>query len=156
MNTQIIAVENITIPEWCERPFVKNADDRDRSSIEKNGIQQPLVVLEADGGLVLVKGLRRLRIAKALGLGKVPVITTPVPEGASVDDYGRELRLSLDVHRSDLLPSQKATVIETLKARFGMNNKQVAAFLHCDADTCTNVLAIRRYIPPVVAAIDAG
>ncbi len=59
------------------------------------------------------------------------------------------------MHRQDLLPSQKCALVEELKARFKMQNKQVAAYLGVDQDTITNWLAIRNYIPEVAQAVDS-
>lgn len=156
MKSKIVSTAQIIVPDYAERPANKVADSRDLESIKASGIQQPLIVIEDDGRLLLVKGLRRLRIAKSLGLGKVPIVVAPIPNGYDSETYGRELRLSLQSHRQDLLPSQKCGLVEELKTRFAMSNEQVAAYLGIAADSVTNWLAVRRYIKPVVTAMDAG
>lgn len=157
MTTQYLNHDDIKVPDYVERPFSKIQDSRDTESIRTVGIQQPLVcVRDGNARLLLADGLRRLRIARSLNLPKVPILVAPVPAGYDCDTYIRELRLALDVHRQDLVASQKAQLIETLKERFGMNNKQVAAFLGCDQDSVTNWMAVRSYIPEVVTAMDAG
>lgn len=154
MKSALIAADRIIVPDFVERPLSKVADDRDRRSIEAHGIQQPLVLVADGARLLLAKGLRRLRIAKSLGLGKVPYVEAPVPKGYTPEDYVRELRLALDMHRADLLPSQKCALVEDLKQRFSMQNKQLAAYLGIDQDSVTNWLAVRNYIPEVVVALD--
>lgn len=156
MKSELISTDRIIVLDFVERPHAKVADDRDRRSIEQSGIQQPLVLVEDGDRLLLAKGLRRLRIAKSLGLGKVPIVRETAPKGMSAEDYVRELRLVLDVHRQDLFPSQECALIMELKERFRMNNTQVAAYLGLDQDTITNKLAVRNYVPAVVDALDSG
>src|SRR5690242_6872917 len=124
-KVSMIAVERIVVPEFVERPFNKVADARDRASIEKHGILQPFVLVQDGERMLLAKGLRRLRIAKSLGIAKVPYVEAAVPRGYEVDAYVRELRLALDIHRSDLTPSQKCQHAAELKERFGMTSKQL-------------------------------
>lgn len=155
MKSELIPTDRITVLDFVERPLSKVADDRDRRSIEQLGIKQPLVLVRDGDRLLLAKGLRRLRIAKSLGLGKVPCVVEKA-RGGSPADYVRELRLVLQEHRQDLFPSQKCGLVNELKDRFGMSNKQVAAYLGIDADSVTNWLAVGNYIKPVVEALDSG
>lgn len=156
MKSGTISTDKITVPEWVDRPFNKIADARDSESIKQHGVRQPLVLVDDGNRLLLAKGLRRLRIAKSLGLGKVPYVIAPVPDDYSAEDYARELRLALDMHRQDLTPSQKCQHALELKDRFGMNNKELAAYLGVDQDSITNWTSVRNYIPEVVAAIDGA
>lgn len=155
MKASTVSVDRIIVPEYVERPYAKIQDARDKASIEAHGIQQALVLVPDGERLILAKGLRRLRIAKALGMGKVPYVTASVPEGMPVDDYVRELRLALSEHREDLRPSQKMNLVEELKRRFKMSSKEIAHYLGVDEDTIVNWRSLRKYIQPVVAAIDA-
>lgn len=157
MTSDTISPDRITVPVWCERDPNSRADDRDTTSIQKVGIQQPLCLVRDGDTLLLAKGLRRLRIARSLALEKVPVLIVDPPEGRTADSYARELRLALDIHRQDLVPSQKAELIERLKAApFNMSNVQVAAYIGIDPDTVTNLLAVKSYQKPIRQAIDAG
>lgn len=156
MKSQLIPIDRITVLDCVERDENRVADDRDRKSIEASGIQQPLVLIEHGKRLLLAKGLRRLRIAGHIGLTKVPAVIHPLPEKTQPEAYVRELRLVLDMHRQDLMPSQKAEVVETLKRTFGMTNHQVAAYLGIASDSVTNWLAVKQYVPPVVQALDSG
>lgn len=96
MKSQLVSIDRITVPDFVERPLSKVADDRDRQSIAAVGIQQPLVCIADGERLLLAKGLRRLKIARSLGMGKVPVITADLPRGYDAETYVRELRLALD------------------------------------------------------------
>lgn len=156
MNAKLIPIEKINVGDDVERGSARVEDDALRKSIEAGGIQQPLVVLSDGDGFMLVDGLRRLRVARVLGIGKVPAVVDVPPAGVSPTDYRRQVRFILDEHRQDLVPSQKAELIETLKRMFGMTNRQVAAYLGIDADSVTNWLSVKQFIPPVVNALDAG
>lgn len=156
MKSELISTDRITVLDAVDRPLSKVPDDRDRRSIEQFGIRQPLVGVRDGERILLAKGLRRLRIAKSLGMGKVPIVLEDAPKGFTPADYVRELRLTLQEHRQDLFPSQKCSLIMELKKRFGMNNKQVAAYRGIDPDSVTNQLAIANYIRPVVEALDSG
>lgn len=157
MKAATLSLETIDVPEDVERPADRVADDQLLRSIEAGGIQQPLVVIPGKGRkFLLIDGLRRLRAARALKLKTVPAVIDAPPSGLDAGEYRRKLRFILDEHRQDLLPSQKAELIETLKKMFSMNHKQVSAYLGIDQDSVTNWLAVKHYIPPVVQALDEG
>ena len=157
MNTKQIPVGSIEVPAKYDRPESRVRDDILRKSIAQLGIQQPLVVIETGKGKYrLVKGSRRLRFAKELDLPNVPAVIDVLPEGSNVEHHSDNLRFILDQCRQDLVPSQKAELVETLKRTFGLNNIQVAAYLGIDQDSVTNWLAVKKYIPEVVSAMDAG
>lgn len=156
MKSGQISTDRITVLEFVERPHNKISDSRDRLSIEKHGILQPLVLVPDGDRLLLADGLRRLRIGKSLGIGKVPYVLAPAPRGRNAEEYTRELRLALDIHRQDLTPSQLCAQAMDLKERFQMTNKELAAFMLCDQDTITNRLSVRNYLPEIVQALDSG
>lgn len=156
MKTTHLSPDQLTIlPVIAERSQSRVADSFLRNSIAKGGIQQPLIAVRDGERILLVKGVRRLRIARALDMKRVPVLVYDAPEGADVERYVKELRFVL-FHRQDLMPSQKAALVATLKERFQMTNAQVAAYLGIASDSVTNWQAAQRYLPPIVAAMDAG
>ena len=153
----LVPVDAIGVPNQVTRPRPNKLEDEVLlRSIRQGGIQQPLVVLAVGNGYQLVDGSRRLEAARALGLPKVPAVIDMPPSDVSAENYGRRIRFILDEHRQDLLPSQKAELILKLKETMALNNGQMAAYLGVDPDSITNWLAIRRYIPEVVRAIDVG
>lgn len=153
----LVPVEAIGVPAGATRPRPNKLEDEVLlRSIRQGGVQQPLVVLAVGNGYQLVDGGRRLEAARALGLPKVPAVVDIPPGDVDPLTYGRRIRFILDEHRQDLLPSQKAELILKLKETMGLNNGQMAAYLGVDPDSITNWLAIRRYIPDVVRAIDVG
>lgn len=148
----------ITVPTWCRRESKAVRDDLTRKSILEFGIRQPLVLVpDADGRILLADGLLRLEIAETEGISKLPyVLDEDCPDGTAPDDYARKIRFIVNFHRQDLLPSQKAEMIVELKGRYGMSNAQVAAYLGAAPDSITNWLAVKKYIAPVVEAMDSG
>lgn len=156
MKTGTISTDKITVLDFVDRPFSKVADDRDKMSIEKHGIQQPLALVPDGDRMLLADGLRRLRIAKALGISKVPYVLAEPLDGYTAEAYVRELRLALDIHRADLSPMQKCQQAMTLKERFGMSSLQLAAYIGVHHDSICNWLSLRHYLPEIVAAIEAG
>lgn len=155
MKIGYIAIDRVVVPQAVQRPADPAADSRDLEHIRKHGIERPLVMVRDGKRILLAKGLRRLRFAKTLKLAKVPFILHPVPKGYKTEDYIRELRFALFQHREDPKPSVKCAMVLELKARFGMSNKEIAAYRGVDQDTITNWVALKNYIPEVVQAIDS-
>src|SRR5438045_3260951 len=108
-------ISEIEVPAEFQRAPSRVDDDILRKSIAASGVQQPLITLDIDGALVLVKGSKRIRLAAEVGLERVPIFIDEVPRGAVPMDYARQLRFVLDHHRQDLVPSQKAETIGKLK-----------------------------------------
>lgn len=156
MKAEVLTVQKIVIPDYVRRDPDKVGDDLLRKSIEHGGVQQPLVVVKERGTPILVDGLRRIRQCNALGVAKATAVIDVVPKGQTTEEYIRKIRFVLDEHRQDLLPSQKAELIETLQRMFGMKKVQVAAYLGVDPDSITNWLAVKKYVPEVVTALDSG
>ena len=152
-----VPISAIQIPEKYRRRGNAVEDDKLRQSIEQTGIQQPLVVSHLGSGkYVLIDGFRRIEVANYLGLNEVPTVIDVVPKGAAPEDYRDRMRFILDEHRQDLFPSQRATLIKTLKKNFDMNNRKVGQYLGVDAVTISNWLMIDSYIPEVAKAVDEG
>ena len=157
LTVTLVPIDQITIsPEFNRWGDSRTDDGILTKSVEKGGVQQPVILLRDGECLHLVKGSRRIGAAKAVGIPKVSAVIDQLPEGESADSYIRRLRFILDEHRQDLLPSQKAELIVKLKDTLTLNNGQVAAYLGVDADSITNWLAVRRYVPEVIAQMDAG
>lgn len=157
MNVTLLPVTALDVPEEFLRETPSATEDAQlMDSIRKGGVQQPLIVLPKGDRYWVVKGTRRLTAALSLGLPKVPCVIEHVPEGENPMAYARRVRFITDEHRQDLLPSQKAEIIERLKKDMGFTNADVATYLGVVADTVTNWMAPLRYIPEVRESIDSG
>ena len=160
LSVRSIPIRLITIPADHRRssPSVKE-DAALQNSIKLSGVQQPVTVIPNGDRYILVKGSRRIAAAQFNGLEEIPAVVNEPPEGLSASAlkaYRHRLRFILDAKRQALTPSQRAKMIKQAKKKFDMNNKQIAAMLGWDAGTMTNWLAVSRYAPAVVRAIDSG
>lgn len=157
MNTALLPTKSLVVPpEFLRETTHSTEDDQLLDSIKKGGVQQPLIVLRFGDGYRVIKGTRRLAAALTLGIPKVPCVVEEVPEGQDPLAYARRIRFITDEHRQDLLPSQRAEIIERLKADMKFTNEDVAAYLGVVPDTVTNWTAPLRYIPEVRDVIDDG
>lgn len=157
MHVQPISTGLVDVPPEYDRVGNKMTDDLLRKSIKAAGVEQPLLVVPQEFRFTLVKGSRRLRIARELGLSKVPcVVVKSAPLGTDEVAYRDRLRFIVDEFRQDLTPSQKAEVISTLKSMFGMTHKEVAEYIGIVSDSVRNWLSVKNYIPEVVEALDRG
>lgn len=154
LTVQDILTERIHLPPEFERDAIRE-DDQLLTSIKASGVQQPLVVVESEGVYKVIKGGRRLRIAKSLGIPKLPCVILSVPESKAEMTFMREERFRIDQHRQDLLPSQRAQLIQEFQRVHNFTNGQVAAYLGVVRDTISN-WKLDAYDPSIVEAIDAG
>lgn len=156
LTGQLVRIDAIDFPPEYERKASLVEDDALRRSVEKSGVQQSAVVMPGDNGrYTLVKGGRRLMIAENKGDHTIPVVISVPPTGEDPVQYRNRLRFILTQARQDLRPSQRASLIKQLMSMFGMKQKDVSAYLGVDAGSITNWLAIDKYIPPIVHAIDS-
>jgi len=150
-----VQISAIKVPDKYRRRGNVVEDDKLRQSIERTGIQQPLVLSYiGDGKYVLIDGYRRLEVAKYLKMKDAPCVIDEVPRGVAPEDYRDRMRFILDEHRQDLVPTQRATLIKMLKKNFDMTNRQVGEYLGVDPVTISNWLMIASYIPEVARAVD--
>lgn len=149
-----IPIDKIHVPD--EYDIIDNAveDEMLIKSIHQTGIQEPLVVLSTPSGYSLIDGLRRLQVAKELGMTTVPCFIDSLPDGADPKQYQDRIRFILDEQRQDLFPSQRATIIKQVMKTFNMRFRHVAKYLGVDIGSISNWLAVDRYIPEVIEAID--
>lgn len=146
----------IDVPPEYESKDSLVEDDALRKSIEKSGVQQSIVVIPNEDRFTVVKGARRVRISQIVGLKDIPALVNEVPPGADPKEYRDRLRMILTQARQDLLPSQRASMLQDLMKVTGMNQTQVAEYLGVDAGSITNWVSVNRYIPEVVKAIDTN
>lgn len=122
-----IAIEKILPnPEQPREVFDKSALKNLAESIVANGIIEPLVVEESDGGnYILHDGERRLRAARIAGLKIVPVVIVPPLNGTA-----REERLTralvANIQREDLNPIEEARAFQKMINDLGISINKCA------------------------------
>lgn len=157
-------------PYSIDRPTQDLAQLMD--SIERVGIAEPLIVRPRDGGgYEIIAGHRRDYCAKAIGLETRPVIVREYS-----DEDADILVVDYNIHRDDLLPSEKARAyklrLDAMKRKAGRPSKNgVQIEHHFSQGKARDILAeqvdesaakIQRYIrlnsliPPLLEKVDNG
>lgn len=95
------------IKPYEDAPFKVRLDENMEElveSIEENGVLVPTIVRpHTDGGVEMLAGHRRLKACELAGLDKLPVIVKNLD-----DDTAIILLVDSNIHREDILPSEKA------------------------------------------------
>jgi len=156
MKFKSISRELIDVPEEYPAELDSVADDRDFQSIKENGIQQHLAVIAEAGRYVLIDGVRRFRFAGMLKHEAVPCDIHEVPEGEEPDTWRRTMRVILNFHRQDLIPSQKAEMASEVKRLYGLTDAQLGEKCGVSARTIRNWLAVKSFLPEIQRDLDDG
>ena len=120
-------------------------------SIREQGLVQPLVVTEVEGGYQLLVGERRWRASKLAGLDAVPVVVRDVTPQQML-----ELALVENLQREDLNPLETASAYQQLVEEFGMTQQQVADKVGKNRVTVTNTLRLLKLPMEVKDALLQG
>jgi ParB family chromosome partitioning protein len=121
------------------------------ASIREQGLVQPLVVTESEGGYQLLVGERRWRASRLAGLDVVPVVVRDVTPQQMV-----ELALVENLQREDLNPLETASAYQQLVEEFGMTQQQVADKVGKNRATVTNTLRLLKLPSKVKEALLQG
>jgi len=110
-----------------------------KASIKEKGILQPILVRPAGNGYEVIAGERRLRAARALGLGQVPVLIKNV-----TDREALVLALVENIQRQELNPIEEAEGFKRLIEEFHFTQEAVAESVGKDRSTITNLLRLLK------------
>lgn len=120
-------------------------------SIREQGILEPLVVADTPAGYQLIAGERRLRAAKILGLGKVPVVIKQATPQSIL-----EMSIVENVQREDLNPIERALAYKRLIDEFGLGTNEVAKKVGKSAPTVSNTIRLLSLPDAIKDALVAG
>jgi ParB family chromosome partitioning protein len=120
-------------------------------SIRANGIIQPIVVRQVDGGYEIVAGERRWRASQRAGLLKVPVVVRDIPE-----DRLLAAALIENIQREDLNPMEEAHAYRRLADEFQLTQEQIADAVGKDRSSVTNYLRLLKLPQEVRAHVGSG
>jgi ParB family chromosome partitioning protein len=109
------------------------------ASIRANGIIQPIVVREYQGGYQIVAGERRWRAAKLAGVAEVPVVVQDV-----ADPRMLELALIENIQREDLNPIETAHAYERLSRELGLSHEEIGRRTGKDRTSITNIVRLLK------------
>lgn len=134
-----VAIEKISPnPDQPRKQFKKEEIEELVSSIEKDGLLQPILVRRmTDGTYQIIAGERRWQASKAAGLSTVPVRIRDVD-----DDQALELALIENIQRSDLNPIEEAYGYRCLMERRSMTQAEVAQAVSKGRSTVANALRL--------------
>jgi ParB family chromosome partitioning protein len=109
------------------------------SSIQTNGILQPLLIRRKSSHFELIAGERRLRAAKLAGLSEIPAIIQDY-----ADDRVLEIALIENIQREDLNPIETAQALERLAREMNLSHEEIANRTGKDRTTITNMIRLLR------------
>ena len=107
------------------------------SSIEANGIVQPIVVRQMPSGFQLIAGERRFRASKMIGKATIPAVVRNASEEQML-----ELALVENIHRADLNPIERAKAYQSYIKQFELTQTEAAKRLGEDRSVVSNYLRI--------------
>lgn len=120
-------------------------------SIRTQGIVQPLVVRESDGGYEIVAGERRWRAARLAGLETVPAVVRPM-----ADDAAMAVALIENIQREDLNPLEEAAALRRLIDECGMTHAACAQAVGRSRASVSNLLRLSELAVEAQALLRAG
>ena len=120
-------------------------------SIRTQGVVQPLVVREADGGYEIVAGERRWRAARLAGLDSVPAVVRPM-----ADEAAMAVALIENIQREDLNPLEEAAALRRLIEECGMTHAACAQAVGRSRASVSNLLRLSELVPEAQALLRAG
>jgi len=109
------------------QPRTKFDEDKLRelaSSIEENGVIQPLIVRKASTGYELVAGERRWRASRIAGLKKVPCIVRDFDEKQNAI-----VAIIENMQREDLDAIEEAAGLQAMSRKYGFTQEQISVSL---------------------------
>lgn len=108
------------------------------SSIERNGILQPLLVRPMDDGTYqLIAGERRWRASRMVGLTEVPVVIKEMS-----DEQAMEFALIENLQREDLNPIEEAEGLQLLIERYNLTQEEAASRIGKSRPAIANALRL--------------
>lgn len=138
-------------PHQPRREFTEASLQELASSLKTNGVIQPIVLRQSEGGYELIAGERRLRAAKLAGLVKVPAIVKEV-DGLTQ----AQLALVENIQREDLNPIDRAMAYKSLVEQLGLSHAELAMRLGEERSTISNHLRLLELAAPVCDLIRSG
>lgn len=124
-------------PDQPRTHFKKEEIEELASSIEREGLLQPILVRSVGDTYQIIAGERRYQACKHLGLEKVAVRIMD-----TTDDKAIELALVENIQRADLNPIEEAYGYRRLMERRGMTQSEVAAAVSKGRSTVANALRL--------------
>ena len=121
------------------------------SSINANGVIQPLIVRESTNGYELVAGERRWRASRIAGLGKVPCIIR------NFDDRQNAIVAIIEnMQREDLNPIEEAKGLKSMTEKYGFTQEQVSISLGRSRTYIANSIRLLKLPSEIQEYVSSG
>lgn len=121
------------------------------SSIESQGIVQPIVVRKQENGYEIIAGERRWRAAQKAGLTEVPVIVRELSDQSVL-----AIALIENIQRQDLNAMEESMALNRLIEEFQMTHQEVAKAVGRSRAAVTNILRLLKLSPEVRKLLEEG
>ena len=138
-------------PMQPRRSFVQTELEELASSIEANGLLQPIVVRAAAANYELIAGERRLRAVGILGWDEVPSIVREASDKTLL-----VLALVENLQREALNPLEEAEGYASLSEQFDMKQADIAAAVGKNRSTVANLLRLLKLPVSVRRLVEDG
>lgn len=121
------------------------------SSLQAQGLLQPVVVRRRPDGFELIAGERRWRAAQMAGLETIPAL---VKTASDEDVLG--LALLENLQREDLNPLEEARAYQRLQSEFHLRQEDVARYVGKDRSSIANALRLLKLPQVLQEDLEAG
>lgn len=134
-----IPLESITPNPYQPRKHFSNESLKELAeSIKKDGLIQPIIVVEDDlDGYILVAGERRFRASKLAKLESIKAIVLDISK-----EQMQQYALIENIQREDLNPIELAQSYEALIKLYGVTHDELASIIHKSRTHITNTLRL--------------
>jgi len=139
ISLQEVAIETIQASRYQpRRDFDETALNELAESIKAQGIIQPIVVRERQGGgYEIIAGERRFRASQIAGLTQVPVVIRKID-----DQTALAMALVENLQREDLNPIEEALALQRLTQEFSLTHQTLAQIVGKSRTSVTNSLRL--------------
>lgn len=138
-------------PHQPRTEFDEEALDELAASISVHGVVQPVLVVEAERGYVLVAGERRWRAAARAGLDAIPAIIKDLDPLQMT-----EVALIENLQREDLSPMEEAHAYRTLQEEFDLTQDEIGRRVGKSRSQVANTLRLLNLEARVQEMLMAG
>lgn len=109
------------------------------ASIQENGVLQPILVREKDGGYQIIAGERRWRASGMAGLKDIPAVTVKVDDKKML-----EIAIVENVQRQNLNPIEEANAYKSMLDELGYKQEEVAKRMGKSREYISNMIRLLK------------
>ena len=144
---------NLIVPNENQprQEFDKEALEELASSIEINGLIQPIIVRKNKDKYEIIAGERRWRASKLTGLKEIPCILKDVDE-----DVAAKFALIENIQREDLSPIEEALAYKKLMSNFNLTQDEVASQVGKSRSYISNTIRLLNLDKEIIDYITKG